>query len=80
MQLYNALYSKEYEILKATGCLDGHCETGFLIYDISLDEALKLGRLYEQYAIFFNDTKYLKYILCESEEVVVEIKRKNYQS
>ena len=71
-QLYSSLYSKGYKILKATGCLDEHCEAGFLIYDISLNEALRLGVFYEQYAIFYCDTRCLKYVECETEEVVVE--------
>ena len=74
-QLYSLLYSKGYEVLKATGCLEGHCEVGYLIYDISLSEALKLGLMYDQYAIFYSDTKHLKYLTCESEEVLVEKRR-----
>jgi len=75
-QLYSSLYTKDYKILDATGCLEGHCEAGYLIYDISLREALELGLTYDQYTIFYCDTKYLKYVRCETEEVVVEKRRK----
>ena len=71
-QLYSTLYSKGYEVLKATGCLEGHCEEGFLIYDISLSEALDLGLQYEQYAIFYSDGECLKYVACETKDIIVE--------
>ena len=71
-QLYSTLYKKDYEVLKATGCLEGHCEAGFLIYDIPLSEALELGLMYEQYAIFYNDGGCLKYVVCETKEIIVE--------
>ena len=74
-QLYSSLYSKGYEILEARGCLERHCEAGYLIYDISISEALELALMYDQYAIFYNDTKCLKYVACESEEVIVEKRR-----
>jgi len=71
-ELYSDLYNKDYEILKATGCLEGHCEAGFLIYDITLSEAFDLGLMYEQYAIFYNDGECLKYVVCETKEIIVE--------
>jgi len=71
-QLYGDLYNKDYKILKARGCLEGHCEAGFLIYDITLSEALDLGLMYEQYAIFYNDSECLKYVVCETKEIIVE--------
>ncbi len=72
--LYNELNSK-WTVLAATGCLEGHCEAGFLVYDITLTEAVTLGKKYEQYAVFYNSAEVLQYIECESEKVIVAKRR-----
>jgi len=68
--LYSELY-KDYKVLKAVGCLEEHCEAGYLVYDIEYKEALRVGLKYKQYAIFYCDTKSLRYVACQSEEVIV---------
>ncbi|MEE8588591.1 MAG: DUF3293 domain-containing protein [Sulfurimonadaceae bacterium] len=73
-KLYNELNSK-YELLEAKGCYEGHCEEGYLIFDISLSEAVELGRRYEQFTIFYNSVTALKYISCEDERIIVEKER-----
>ena len=69
--LYNELNSN-YDLLEAKGCYSGHCEEGYLIFDISLSEAIELGRKYEQFAVFYNTTDKLMYVDCKSEEIIVE--------
>jgi len=62
--------------LDAIGCgVDGHCEAGYLLFDLSREEAIALGVRYEQFAIFYCDTKALMYIACESREVIVSVVR-----
>ena len=73
-KLYNELYNN-YRLLPAEGCYKGHCEAGFLIFDISLKEALNVGRKYRQYAIFYNSDETLQYVECKNEKVIVERKR-----
>jgi len=73
--LYSELNSK-FELLEAKGCLNEHCEEGYLIYDITLSELIKIGRSYEQFAIFYNTTTKLEYIECKSKKVIVEKERK----
>ena len=73
--LYSALYSKGYKLLRATGSLDDYSEEGYLIYDISLSDGLNIALEYDQYAIFYNDTKSLQYIECKTKKVIVERKR-----
>ena len=68
--LYSELYNN-YKIIKAVGCLKEHCEAGYLVYDIAYKEALALGVKYQQYAIFYCDTQSLRYIACQSEDVIV---------
>ncbi len=70
-ELYSSLHSS-YELFEAKGCFEEHCEDGYLIVGIDLDDAIALGRKYEQFAIFYNDTTSLRYIACEDEHVIVE--------
>jgi len=60
-----------YHTLKATGCYEGHCEEGYLVFDIDLASALALGRKYSQYAIVYNDTKKISYVECQSEDEII---------
>jgi len=69
-KLYSELNSKH--VLNAKGCYLEHCEEGYLVYDLTLNEALVLGRKYEQVAIFYNDTKALMYVDCVEEIVISE--------
>ena len=71
--LYSKLYN-EYDIHFAKGCYKEHCEKGFLVLDIPLAKSLALGRVFKQFAIFYCDTKQLRYITCEKEKVIVERK------
>jgi len=73
LKLYSDLYSCE--TLKAVGCYQKHCESGYLVFDISLDQLIVLGQKYNQFAVFFSDGKYLKYVRCEDVEEIVAIKR-----
>ena len=71
--LYSELNSKG--VLSARGCHDGHCEDGYLIFNITLSDALLLGQKYEQVAIFYNDSKKMMYVDCKNGEVMVERSR-----
>lgn len=73
-KLYSELY-RRYRLLSAEGCYKGHCEAGYLVFDISLSEALMIGHAFEQYAIFYNTKRELKYIECENGKVIVSRKR-----
>ena len=73
-KLYSDLYS-DYEFLHAKGCLEDHCEDGYLVYDITLEDAIEIGRKYSQYAIFYNSGDTLSYISCADKRVIVEKKR-----
>lgn len=72
--LYNELVVS-HEVLPAEGCYRGHCEEGYLIYMITLAEAISLGSKYGQYAIFYNSGKELFYISCDEKRVIAEKKR-----
>jgi len=68
--LYNELH-KKYTLLRATGCLDTHCEAGYAVLEISLEEAIKIGRSYDQYAIFYNSVYCQMYVRCDNWKVIV---------
>ena len=63
-----------YRTLEARGCYKEHCEAGYLVFEISLQEVLRIGRHFRQYAIFYNDSKNLMYVECESGKVIVSRK------
>jgi len=72
---------RAYEVLDSLGKYNDHQEKSFLVYDIELDQALKLGIKYNQYSIFYNDTKSLSYIECSTKKVLVSkelLIRQNY--
>ena len=73
-QLYNELNSS-YMLLPAQGCYKEHCEEGYLVYAITLEEALKRGREHGQFAVFYNSGKELLYIKCEDKSVIVKKER-----
>ena len=72
-KLYKDLY--QYETLVAVGCCKEHCESGYLVFGVSLDDLIALAQKYNQFAVFFNDGKYLKYVRCEDFEEIVGLKR-----
>ena len=61
----------KYEILDSIGKYNNHQEDSYLVYDISLEEALALGVKYNQYSIFYNDTIVLSYVECSSKKTLV---------
>jgi len=70
MALYKELHN-DYALLRAIGCLDDHCEAGFAVLEISLEEAIKIGRSYGQYAIFYNSVYSQMYVRCDDRKVIV---------
>ena len=78
-KLYNELNSN-YDLLEAKGCYSGHCEEGYLIFEISLSEVIVLGHKYEQFAVFYNTTDKLMYVECENKKVIVEKVRQTPKS
>jgi len=69
--LYKELHN-DYTLLRAKGCLEGHCESGFAVLEISLEEASEIGLSYGQYAIFYNSGSCQKYVKCDDQSVIVK--------
>jgi len=69
-QMLKADLSK-YETSNSIGKYNNHQEDSYLVYNISLEEALALGIKYNQYSVFYNDTGELSYVECGSKRVLV---------
>ena len=71
-KLEEQLRALKYAYKKSIGKCDGHSEESFIVYRISKKDALKLGREFKQYSIFYNDTRNFEYIECESENILLK--------
>jgi hypothetical protein len=66
------LINSRYVLKKTVGGLDNHFEDSFIVYDILKKDAIAIGLKYNQYSIFFNDTKFLEYIDCISQDIILQ--------
>ena len=64
--------SLQYAYEKSVGACDGHSEESFIVYRIPKNKALELGREFEQYSIFYNDSSSLEYVECASENILLQ--------
>jgi hypothetical protein len=70
-ELEGVIKSLRYEYMTSIGELFDYSEQGFIIYDISKQEALRLGRMFDQDTIFYNSKDYISITKCESGEDVL---------
>jgi len=71
MTLQEELEHRNFMYEKALGYLDDHREESFCIYGISFDDAVELGKVYEQYAIFYSDGTEAGYYEVEMKNKIV---------
>ena len=67
-KLSNYLKKMRYDFNNSLGELSGHEEESFIIFGISLNDALKLGEKFQQESIVYNDTKSISIIDCSNSE------------
>jgi hypothetical protein len=60
------LKSFGYEYYSSIGELFDHSEYSFIIYDIEKDDALNIGKQFDQYSIFYNSGEYISISECET--------------
>jgi len=70
-KLFKKLSKKKYDFFPSQGELSGHSEESYIIYDISFDEALNLGSLFNQESIVFNDGKVISIVKCSDEKSAI---------
>ena len=60
-----------YEYMSSIGELFDYNEKSFIIYDISLKEALSIAKQFDQDSIFYNDTTEISIIKCENKKKIL---------
>ncbi len=74
-ELESVIKAFGYESYLSIGELFDYSEQSFIVYDIEKEEALNIALKFDQHSIFYNDTKSISIIECESE---IEILKYNY--
>ena len=72
-KLQKTLSKNRYVFLSSIGELSGHSEESFIVYDITLEEALEIGREFQQESIVINNGKVLSIVGCENKLPILEV-------
>ncbi len=72
----NELLVKELEQMDlsfddALGYLGEHQEESYCVYDISFTQAIELGKRFQQYSIFYNDTQSIGYYRVDTSKAIL---------
>ncbi len=70
-KLKNLLLEENYEIVFGQGGLGEHFEESYLVWDITPEEALEFGVIFEQYSIFCNTLNECGFYTCEDWQEIV---------
>lgn len=71
-QLFALLLERDYAFDVALGYLDEHSEESYCIYGIDFEEAIDLGRMFNQYAIFYRSRQSVGYYECASGDAITQ--------
>lgn len=71
-QLFALLLERDYAFDIALGYLDEHSEESYCIYGIDFKEAIDLGRMFNQYAIFYRSMESVGYYECASGNAITQ--------
>jgi hypothetical protein len=71
-QLFALLLDRGYAFDEALGYLDQHSEESYCIYGITFDEAIDLGKMFDQYAIFYRSSQCVGYYACASGNAITQ--------
>ena len=71
-KLFVLLLDNNYRFDEALGYLDEHSEESYCIYEISFEEAIELGKTFEQYAIFYRSPTHVGYYECGTKLAITE--------
>ena len=61
----------KYAYEPTVGKFDEHSEDSFIVFRISKEDAIALGKEFKQYSIFYNNIENLEYIKCEDNSVLI---------
>lgn len=71
-QLFALLLERDYEFDEALGYLDEHSEESYCIYGIDFEEAIDLGKMFDQYAVFYRSMESVGYYECASGDAITQ--------
>ena len=71
-KLFALLLDNNYRLDEALGYLDEHSEESYCIYEITFEEAIKLGKAFEQYAIFYRSSTHVGFYECATSEAITQ--------
>ena len=72
-ELFLMLKEGNYHFLPSMGELSGYCEDSYIVYDIALDDALEIGKVFRQESIVFNDGQVIAVIECNTAVKIIEL-------
>jgi len=61
-----------YDYMTSIGELFDYNEKSFIVYDISLKDALDIARQFDQESIFYNSTKEISIVKCDTKEKILK--------
>ncbi len=70
-ELEGVIKSLKYEYMTSIGELFDHKEESFIIYDISKQEALRIGSMFDQETLFYNSGRDISITECETKEDIL---------
>jgi hypothetical protein len=70
--LFTLLMERDYLFDEALGYLEEHSEESYCIYEIGFEEAIELGKAFDQYAIFFSSDTHVGYYMCATSKAITE--------
>ncbi len=71
-QLFETLLERGYLFDEALGYLEDHSEESYCIYGITFEEAIGLGTMFDQYAIFYRSDENVGYYECATKAAITE--------
>lgn len=69
-QLFETLLERGYLFDEALGYLEDHSEESYCIYGVTFEEAIELGSMYDQYAIFYRSATHVGYYECSTKAAI----------
>ncbi len=71
-QLFETLLERGHLFDEALGYLEDHNEESYCIYGIAFEEAIELGTMFDQYAIFYRSATHVGYYACADSKAITE--------
>jgi len=77
-ELESVLKTRKYDYMTSIGELFDYSKESFIIYDISKQEALRIGAMFDQDTIFYNSGEEITITKCDTKEDILSYKFKKH--